>query len=325
MKKKYLLFLIALFAIVISCTDKSLDPLQFDKIKKGTLLVLRGDALQNLYFDGAPIAVAAPEAVTGNETFEYDAMYLAADPKTLASIDIFVIKGSGANTSRVLMTNIPASTFSTDGTYTGPWTHVSLKFFDILTNLGLDNTLDSNGKLPAATVTALLHGDYKFGINIETDVNLTDGSKVPASDIVASGLFQSDQFYPAMKLNYPMIGFCPLDMTTWAGTYVSVEAPGSTEDNKVTRDADVINHPNRLHMDNFWGDGPGNDVYWDMLPSTSPFDQVINVPDQTSTEGGQVTQTAPGSYDQCTGSMVLKVAYTIGGATYKFTYSLSPK
>ena len=316
MKKKYLLFLIALFTVAISCTDKSLDPLQFDKIKKGTLLVLRGDALQTLYFGGAPIAVAAPETADGTEKFEYDAMFLAENNSTLSSVDIFVIKGSGANTSRVLLQNIPASQFSSDGTYTGPWTHVSLKFTDLVSKLGLDNTIP----LPAATVDALLHGDYKFGINIETDVNLTDGSKVPASDIVASGLFQSDQFYPAMKLNYPMIGFCPFDPATWPNTYVSVESPGTTEDNKVTRDADLVNFPNRMHMNNFWGDGV--DVYFDMIPSTSPFDQNINIPTQTTSEGGVASGT--GTYDQCTGTMVLKCTYVIG-ATYKFTYTLSPK
>ena len=321
MKKKYLLFLIMLLAVAISCTDKSLNPLQFDKIKKGTLLVLRGDALQTLYFDGAPIAVAAPETATGTETFEYDAMYLGENNSLLSSIDVYVVKGSGASTSRVLMMNVPASAFKTDGTYTGPWTHISLKFTDLLAKLGLDNTIP----LSKAVQDALLKGDYKFGINIETDVNQTDGSQVPASAIVASGLFQSDQFYPAMKLNYPMIGFCPLDMTTWSGSYTSVESPGSTEVNKVSRDADLANHPNRLWMDNFWGDGPNNFVYWEMIPSTSPFDQVINIPDQTSTEGGDVSQTGPGSYDQCTGTMVLKCKYVIGGGTYKFTYSLSPK
>ncbi len=61
MKKKYLLYLIATFAVVISCTDKSLDPLKFDQIKKGTILALRGTQLDNIYNQGIPGAEVFPK------------------------------------------------------------------------------------------------------------------------------------------------------------------------------------------------------------------------------------------------------------------------
>ncbi|MBI1768438.1 MAG: hypothetical protein HYR67_08700 [Bacteroidetes bacterium] len=320
MKKNYLLFLIAIFAVVISCTDKSLDPLQFDKVKKGTILALRGAALDAVYNNGAPITVAAPGAATGNETFDFDAEYLASDINSLASVDIYVLKGSGANISKVLLTNVPFSQFKNDGTYPRPWVSISLKFVDIVAKLGLDNTF-TNGKLPQATVDALVKGDYKFGVNIQCDLNLVDGTKVLASDIVSQGLFGSNQFYPAMRLNYPMIGYCAFDPSTWPGTYVSVETPGSTEDNVLTRDPDQVNFPNRMHLDNFWGDGV--DAYFDMIPSTNPFDQNIVIPAQTTADPGDLTGT--GTYDQCLGTITLKCKYVAFGGTYNFVYSLSLK
>ena len=294
-----------------------MDPLQINKVKKGTILALRGDALDAVYNNGSPIAVVAPLVADGTETFNFDAEYLSEDPTTLESVDIYVIKGSGANTTRELLKNVPFSEFKTDATYPRPWVSISLSFKEMLGKLGFDNTTFPPTQ---ATVTALVKGAYRFGINIECDLNLKDGSKVLAADIVATGLFGSNQFYPAMKLNYPMIDFCPYDPTIWPDVWVSVESPGSTEDNKITRDSDLINFPNRFHMDNFWGDGV--DVYFDMIPSTGPFDQNIVIPEQTTSEGGVASGT--GTYDQCTESITLKCRYVIG-STYDFIYSLSRK
>ncbi|MEK6782989.1 MAG: hypothetical protein AABY93_14920 [Bacteroidota bacterium] len=317
MKKTYILFLVALFAIVVSCRDESLDPLQFEKIKKGSLLVLRGEALNSIYFNGAPIASVVPLVADGTETFDFDAEFLAEDPTTLASVDVYAQKGTGAGSSRVLLKNVPFSEFKTDDTYPRPWVSISLLFTDIIGKLGLDNTIP----LPQATQDALLEGDYKFGINIECDLNLTDGTQVLAADIVSQGLFGSDQFYPAMRLNYPMIGYCPYDPTVWPGVWLSVEAPGTTEDNVITRDPDLTNFPNRFHLDNWWGDGV--DVYIDFNPSTDPYTQTIDIPTQTTTEDGVASGT--GVYDQCTETITLQARYVIGGNTYDFIYSLSRK
>ena len=314
MKKKNIILITALLAIGFSCKDEALDPLQFEKIKKGTIIALRGQALQTLYHDGAPIAVVAPDVATGNETFNYDAEYLAVDPNSLESLDIYVVKGSGKTSSLALIKNVPFSQFKVDGTYPRPWVSISLKFTDMLKALGLSSTIP----LSKATVDALLKGSYRFGINIQTDLNLKDGSKILGADITNTGLFGSDQFYPAMKLNYPMIGYCAYDPNTWVGTWNSVESPGSTEDNVITMDSSI---PNRFHMDNFWGDGV--DAYFDMNVSTTPFDQTITIPLQTTDDPGDLSGT--GTYDQCTETIVLKCLYVYAGTKYRFVYTLNRK
>src|SRR5690349_20035758 len=261
--KKNIIFVTALLAMVFSCTDDSLDPLQMKKVKKGTILALRGTALENLYDNGVPIAQAAPQVATGTETFDFDAEYLAENANTLSSVDVYVLKGSSDNVTRELLVNIPFSQFKNDGTYPRPWVSVSLKFTDMIAKLGLVSTIP----LPQATVDALLTGDYQQGINIECDLNLTDGSKILAADIVASGLFQSDQFYPAMRLNYPMVAYCAY-AAGWAATYVSGYSTGNFYSTNVTADGVVAN---TFHMDNFLG--KGLDAYFDLKPSTTPFNQ----------------------------------------------------
>lgn len=121
--------------------------------------------------------------------------YEAEDPNSLESVDIFVIKKLTATTSeRLLLTNVSGSTFKTDDTYRGPWTSISLKLSDILTKIGAD--------LSTPAGQAAFFALYETGIKMESDLNLKDGTKVLAKDLVASGLFDSDQFYPAMKMTY---------------------------------------------------------------------------------------------------------------------------
>jgi hypothetical protein len=188
---KYIL-LATLTAIGFSCADEDLDPLQFEKVKKGTLLALRGSQLDAIYFDGADYGDAFfANNILGNETFDYDAEFLSEDPSLLESVDIFVLKGGN---TRVLLTTIPASAFKTSDDYRSPWTSVSLKLTDILTALGED--------LSTPAGVANFYKVYGTGIRMESDVNLTDGSKVEAGSLVAAGLVESDQFFPAQKLTY---------------------------------------------------------------------------------------------------------------------------
>jgi hypothetical protein len=84
--------LILIVTLAISCADDSLDPLQFNAVKKGSILALRGTQLQNIYVLGKPGYEFFPKIYSGTEKFEFDAEYLAEDPSTLESIDIYVIK-----------------------------------------------------------------------------------------------------------------------------------------------------------------------------------------------------------------------------------------
>jgi len=180
-----------LLAIGFSCSDADLDPLQSEKVKKGTLLALRGDQLDAIYWNGEPYGDAFyANAVTGSETFDFDAEFLAENTSTLASVDIYVIERPSKK--RVLLTTIPASEFElVEGK---SLVSISLPLTDILSKLGV--TLNTPGEI-SAFMTA-----YADGIAIESDVNLTDGTIVPAANMVAAGLFESDQFYPAQLLTY---------------------------------------------------------------------------------------------------------------------------
>nr|MCU0357168.1 hypothetical protein [Cyclobacteriaceae bacterium] len=214
MKKITYKLLIALFAVLaFACADESLDPLQFNSVKKGTILALRGTQLQNIYFLGKPGAEFFPRIIEGDETFDFDAEILAEDPTTLASFDIYAIKripqaDGTVKLERVPLKNVPFSAFKSTPEFLRPWVSVSIKLTDILTALGLDYTKEED----VETMLSV----YRFGIAIESDLNLTDGSKVMAADIVASGLFQSNQFYPAQRLTYTVTDYCTFDASTWA-------------------------------------------------------------------------------------------------------------
>jgi hypothetical protein len=200
--------LISLLAVVFSCVDESLDPLQFNNVKKGTLLALRGTQLNNIYVKGIPGELFVPGELTGTEKFEFDGEYLSSDPESISSLDVYVLKKSG---ERVLVTNVPASDFKKTSDYPNPWVTVSIGISDILTKIGITPSYP----LSAGSIDVLFT-DYKFGISIETDLNLVDGTKVLAAELVASGLYQSNQFYPAQKLTYTVVKYCPEDLD---GTY----------------------------------------------------------------------------------------------------------
>lgn len=310
--KKYIfsLTLMVALAVAISCTDESKDPVQFDKITKGKVLALRGTALQRAFFNGTPIAETFPSIATASETMNFDAEYLSDDPTSLASIDVFAVRKGG---TRTLVANVPFAQFKNDGTYRNPWVSVSLQLPQVLAALGLSN----NFPLSAATVNTLL-ADYKFGIPIEVDLNLVDGTKVLASQIVAAGLFQSSQFFPAQKLTWTVTGYCPFVANTWGGTFEALEiySNGIYGPYNLSFSQDATN-PNRFNTDNFWDSGYG--AYIVFTPSTLPTNQIVEFPAQTAAGGGTIARSV-GAYDECTKSFKVNVNYTEGGTTYTFRY-----
>lgn len=310
--KKYIfsLTLLVSLAVAISCTDESKDPVQFEKITKGTILALRGTALQNAFFVGKPVAETFPTIATATEAMTFEAEYLAEDPASLASLDVFAVRKGG---QRTLVTNVPFSQFKNDGKYPRPYVSVSLGLPQVLSALGISNTFP----LSAATANTLL-SDYKFGIPIEIDLNLADGSKVLASQIVASGLFQSSQFFPAQKLTWAVTGYCPYVANTWAGNYEALEiySNGIYGPYTISFSQDGTN-PNRFNTGNFWDSGYG--AYIVFTPSTLPTNQAVEFPAQTAVGGGTIARSV-GAYDECTKTFKINVSYTEGGATYAFRY-----
>jgi hypothetical protein len=312
MKNLKYICLILFSALAFSCADDSLDPLNLKQVKKGTILALRGAQLDNIYWNGLPGAEFFPKAISGSEKFEFDAEYLSEDPQSLESIDVFAVKrvktGSTITRDRVLLKNVPFSEFKETAEYPNPWVSVSLTLTEVLDKIGLAVPLD-------ATEVATLLDLYKFGINIETDLNLKDGSKVLAADIVAAGLFQSDQFYPAQILTYTVTDFCTYDDDLWSGTYTSTEfyEDGAYGPYDVTLSQDGGN-PNKFTLDNFWDYGLSAYVIFN--PSTTGFaEATVEFPEQT-VDGETLTGT--GTYDQCKG--IFKIQTEYAGYTWRYEF-----
>ena len=104
---------------------------------------------------------------------------------------------------------------------------------------------------------------------------------------------------------------CTFDPTSFTGDWSSTEVPvpggcncSSTEPQHITQDS---SNPNKLIMDNYWGDGPAATVYMIFDVSTTAFDQTITIPQQVTAEG--MTASGTGTYDQCRGTITLHAHY----------------
>ncbi len=300
--------LLAAIFIVAACADDSLDPLRFNDVKKGTILALRGTQLTNVYSLGKPGAEFYPRIIAGNEKFAFDAELLSTDPTIVESFDVYAIKRipvtGGVTLERKFLKKVNFSEFKTDDTYRGPWVSVSINLTEILTALGLNYTV------PADVETLL--STYKTGVAIESDINLTDGSKILAADIVAAGLFASNQFYPAQRLNYAVIDYCTFVSNSWTGTFAATEnseyfGAYGPYDVAVTADGTV---PNRYRVNN-WYDS-GIPIYFDLAVSTDVATQVATIPSQPNPNRPARTISGTGTYNQCLGEITFNMTYTEG-------------
>jgi hypothetical protein len=214
-----------------------------------------------------------------------------------------------------LLKNVPASAFTKDSKYLGPYTTITLKITDVLAALGLPVFSDPSWKLD----TNPLNTTYKNGINIECDINLTNGTKINAADIIASGLFQSNQFYPAMKLTWTVLKYCDYVVGSWGGPWIGTEVGSccaGDDKTTLTQQAD----PHTYVMTNFFGDGASVLATLVFTPSTKLTDQIVTFPAQNTSEGGQILN-SPGTYDQCKGTFSIKVSYKLGSSTYTWVYN----
>lgn len=320
MKKIYNIFIVGFLALAFSCADDNLDPLQFKSVKKGTILALRGTQLKNIYVNGIPGAELFPKIATGSEKFNFDAEFLSEDPNSLSSFDIYVIKRTGSAREKVFLSNVPFSSFKTTSDYLRPWVSVSLSSADILSKLGITFPLDKS------EIDALLT-TYGFGVQMECDLNLTDGTKVLASDLVAAGLYQSDQFYPAQKLTYAMTDYCSYDAASWSGQWFGDEVGTgvSSPDGGDNLGNFVAIGPNQWRFDNFFGDGTGVYAKIEFTPSSDPDTQIVkylNDPGLSYQVNSKGKISGSGTYNQCLQTLSLNTTYVIGTTTYKWRYDL---
>lgn len=186
---KYFALLSLLFIVLApACTDPELDPFQLDKLKKASIIALRGDAaanLEDISFRGA-VDKFSLSGDPATENFEFDAAFLSDDLNSLSQVEIYARRTETSN--RVRIKTVPGSAFAIrtniDRKY--PSASISIPLTEILSALTI-------------SLADISSGEYLF---IESDLNLTDGTQVSARDIVNNSLFESDIFYPAHKLRY---------------------------------------------------------------------------------------------------------------------------
>lgn len=190
--KNLSIFFFGMLLLATACTDPEKDPLQFDKLKEGSLIALRGQAVTNLgtiSFRGS-VDKFVSTADPATENFEFDADYLSNDVTNLQEVEIYA-KATEAG-SRVRIATKSGADFKAVTGSTYPRASFSIPMTEILSKIG-----KSIGDF-SSTDTDYTN-DYIF---IECDLTLKDGSKVLAADIVNSSLFESAIFYPAHNLRY---------------------------------------------------------------------------------------------------------------------------
>lgn len=171
-----------------ACTDEELDPIQIAKLKKASILTLRGSAYTNLVtyplvFRGA-VDTFNVNLPTAGESFEFSADFQSEDPNSLSQVDVYA---RGTETGpRVRVATVASSAFSVPSGGKYPQAAISIALDEILSKT---NT----------SIGSITPGQYLY---VECDVTLTDGSIVPASAIVNGSLFESQIFYPAHNLLY---------------------------------------------------------------------------------------------------------------------------
>lgn len=195
MKHKILFFLLPVLFFIGGCSDPELDPIQFDNVKKATILGLR-----DYSYNRIASSTLSPLFLTGVDTFNvlqdnsskvfsFVCDFISEDQNSLGSVDVYVVNKAKA---RVKVKSIPASEFKSGVAGTNfKRATISIPFPELFNAAGKDlcEYKPSNAKL----------GVYSF-IDIENDINLTDGSIIPASSVVNSSLFESVIFYPAHKM-----------------------------------------------------------------------------------------------------------------------------
>lgn len=118
---------------------------------------------------------------------------------------------------------------------------------------------------------------------------------------------------------------CAYDGSTWTGDWSSVEedftangTPGSGSTDVVTVTVDS-GTPNGFFMANYFGDGPSEVVSFTLTPSTTAYDQIVTIPEQTVNSGGVAS--GFGTYDQCRGLWQVHCKMVFAPDVYKWTYN----
>jgi hypothetical protein len=186
MKNILFLLLGMVFLGLAACADSDKDPLQFDKITKGAIITLRGQAFDNLSeaaFRGAVDSFSLSKDPAG-ETFQFDTDFLAEDEGSLSKVEIFASRT--ADGTRAAIATVNGTEFRTVPESNYPRASISIPLTTILTALNI-------------TLADLTPNSYLY---ISCDITLKDGTLVGASAISNGNLFESGLFYPAHNMRY---------------------------------------------------------------------------------------------------------------------------
>lgn len=189
--KNILWLLLGVLMVASACTDEELDPLQFHKIQKGSILTLRGEAFSNLSnrdFKGASDRFSIAGDIS-KESFTFETDFLSEDPSSIARVITYARAEENGPRVQVAVTEGSAFRAATPDDY--PRATISIPLSTILTAL----------KAQASDFAPTAERPVRY-IFIENDLELKDGTIVPANAVVNSSLFESALFYPAHNLRY---------------------------------------------------------------------------------------------------------------------------
>lgn len=214
MNMKYLNIILFLSLFIAACEDPELDPLQRDKLKKGSTLALRGESFDNIGNDKFATGVDTFNVLANNanETFTFTCDFVSENFSDLQSVDVFVV----AKGTRTKVLTVPASEFKDVAESNFNRATITIPFTTLFSAAG--------GNICDFKPSDVVSGSISY-IDIENDINLTDGTVVPASAIVNTSLFESTTFYPAHKLRYVAKGpvSAPVKAFLASGTELEVD------------------------------------------------------------------------------------------------------
>jgi hypothetical protein len=197
----YMSIFAGVFAFASCEADPALDPIQRASIKKASILGLKGVSYTN-----ARATVGQPgyckRCVGGVDTFNLLTVkddtqltlvseFISENFSDLQSVDMYAVN----NKVRTKIANVPASAFvETTGTNFRRAT-IKLPFKTLLASRNICDFI------PSDTITG-----ESSGIDVESDINLSDGTVVKSSQVVNTGLYNAAAFYPSSKIRFTATG-----------------------------------------------------------------------------------------------------------------------
>lgn len=155
--------------------------------------------------------------------------------------------------------------------------------------------------------------------HVDTDINAAGCYKIDWSSAnpKPNGEAVGDVAEFTMQESNSIVGkvtdLVPFNPASWAGTYTALEDYGTSTwgpyDVQFVQDA---TNPNRFHFDNFYDSGLDAYVEFDGATRTVKF------PDGQSPDGEDLTDSS-GTFDPCTGELVINLNYDGGEWIYRFT------